>query len=198
MTYLIAPDFEHHIFLSEWAAAFPDAKLIGPEGLEEKRAQDPSHTNLKLTYTLTPSNKSTFELPADLASEFKIEYVHSHVNKELAFLHIPTKTLIQADLIFNLPATEQYSRSPESATSGFFTKLFNGLQNTSGSATWQKRFIWFGAAGKDRAGFAESVKRIDAWDFDRMISCHGDVIEKEGKVVWRKVMGWFLEMPAGK
>jgi hypothetical protein len=34
-------------------------------------------------------------------------YFSGFRNKEVAFLHSPSKTLIAADLIFNLPATEQ-------------------------------------------------------------------------------------------
>jgi hypothetical protein len=46
---------------------------------------------------------------------------------------------------------------------------------------------------QDRASFAESVRRIYAWDFDRVIPCHGDVIEEGGKEVFRSVFEWFLE-----
>ena len=34
-------------------------------------------------------------------------YFSGFRNKDVAFLHAPSKTLIVADLIFNLPATEQ-------------------------------------------------------------------------------------------
>ena len=36
-------------------------------------------------------------------------YFSGFRNKDVAFLHIASKTLIQADLLFNLPATEQVS-----------------------------------------------------------------------------------------
>ena len=34
-----------------------------------------------------------------------------HANKDIAFLHTDSKTLIQADLLFNLPAIESVRRS---------------------------------------------------------------------------------------
>jgi hypothetical protein len=34
-------------------------------------------------------------------------YFSGFKNKDVAFLHAPSKTLMVADLIFNLPATEQ-------------------------------------------------------------------------------------------
>lgn len=39
-------------------------------------------------------------------------YFSGFRNKDVAFLHSPSKTLIVADLIFNLPATEQVMSVP--------------------------------------------------------------------------------------
>ena len=95
--------------------------------------------------------------------------------------------------MFNLPAREQYSRSNEDPTSGLLTKMFIGLQNTMGSATWQKRFLWYAASSGDRKGFNDSVKKVDQWEFDRIIPCHGDVVETGGKSIFRKVFEWHLQ-----
>ena len=45
--------------------------------------------------------------------------------------------------MFNMPATEQYSKTGESATSGFVSRLFSAVQSTKGDATWQKRMLWY-------------------------------------------------------
>ena len=34
---VIAPNLYHHLHAGTWAAAFPEARLVGPEGLEKKR-----------------------------------------------------------------------------------------------------------------------------------------------------------------
>jgi hypothetical protein len=119
--------------------------------------------------------------------------VPSHINKELVFHHKPTRTLIQADLMFNLPATEQFSRTGVAANAGILTKIFGALQSTKGSAVWQKRLVWYGTSSSDRTGFNRSVERINKWGFERIIPCHGDVIEGNGKTVFEKVFGWHLE-----
>ena len=125
--------------------------------------------------------------------EFEVEYVGAHSNKELVFYHKPDKTLIEADLMFNLPATEQYSRVEGGATGGILNRLFVGLMSAQGRAIWQKRFLWYAASAGDRKGFNDSIKRIDAWDFDRIVPCHGDVIESGGKDIFRNVMEWHLK-----
>jgi hypothetical protein len=35
--YILAGDFVHHLFLGDYAKAFPEAKVIGVDGLGEKR-----------------------------------------------------------------------------------------------------------------------------------------------------------------
>jgi len=191
--YIVAPDFEHHIFLKLWAQEYPQAEIIGVDGLPEKREADPETKGTKFEHVFTPSNKRDLRISPEFDNEFDYEYVHSHKNKELVFLHRPTRTMIEADLIFNLPATEQYSKTGANPTSGILTNLFASIMNTRGDAIWQQRFLWYLSASKDRKAFAESVNVIRKWDFDRLIPCHGDVIETGGKDVFNKLIKWFAE-----
>lgn len=125
-------------------------------------------------------------------AEFDYHFISAHPNKELVFNHKPTRTLIQADLIFNLPATEQFSRTDADPSTGLLTKLFTTVNNTRGQATGQRRFIWYIGSRPDRPGFNRSVAKIREWDFDRIIPCHGDVIETGGKGIFDTVMAWHL------
>ena len=200
--YLTAMDFEHHIYIGEWAKRFPEAKVLGVEGLPEKREkmEGMKGTIFNFIYSMKGREKGVGggdggvkTVSEEFDREFDVEYVGSHANKELVFCHRPTKTLIEADLFFNLPANEQYSKSGEAADSGLLTKFFIGFQNTVGAATWQKRFVWHVASSGDRGGFSESIKRINGWDFERIVPCHGDVIESGGKGVFARVMDWHLQ-----
>jgi len=190
--YLVALDVEHHIFLSEWAKAYPAASVMGVEGLPEKRAKNPNIQGPTFAYVWTEADKDTMKVDPDFEKDFDIEFVGAHQNKELVVNYKPDKTLITADLIFHLPPTEQYSRVPEGAAEGLLGKIFSYVFNTRGSALAQKRFLWH-VACKDRNSFAASMKRINDWDFDRIIPCHGDVMETGGKDVFQKVMAWHLQ-----
>jgi len=199
VSYIAAPDLEHHIFLSAWAAAFPSAHLIAPEGLAEKRAAlnatDKDVSILSFNSIFTKATKQSIKISEEFDNEFEVEYVDSHPNKELVFFHKQSKTLIEADLLFNMPATEQYSKTGVSATSGFFSKLFAGLQTTNGDAKWQKRMLWYVFSKGDRPAFDASVQRINSWGFENIIPCHGDSIIGNGKPIFEKVFAWHL---AGK
>ncbi|KAF2205285.1 hypothetical protein GQ43DRAFT_460096 [Delitschia confertaspora ATCC 74209] len=186
--YITALDIEHHIYIGPWHAAYPSAKVIGPEGLPEKR-QKQKNENVPFSVIFAPNKPTTVDPEFD--SEFDYEFVSAHANKEIVFNHKPTRTLIQADLLFNYPATEQYSRTGVSATSGILTKIFGSITNTYGEG--QKRFLWHAISRGDRARFNKSVAVITSWDFDRMIPCHGDVVETGAKGIFQKIMAWHLE-----
>ena len=185
--YLIAPDIEHHLFLDSWHDAYPDASLIGPEELKIKR--DRMGKSLPWTYLwkrgVPPSVDAAFD------QEFKYTFVWAHPNHELVFFHKPTRTLIQADLMFNLPATEQYSKSGTSATSGYLTKAFIFFSNPQN--TWVKKFTWYFMSSNDRPSFNQNIRTIDSWPFDRMIPCHVDVIESGAHSMFRKVFSWHID-----
>ena len=197
VSYIAALDFEHHIFISEWARAHPGAKIIGVEGLPEKRAKqqqdDEKIGDEKFDVVFTKDKKHETHISEEFDADFQYEYVDGHANLELVFLYKPEKVLIEADLLFNLPATEQYSKVPEAErpSGGILGKVFEGVQSNEGEAKWLKRFNWY--LSKDRTSFNESMKRINEWDFVTMIPCHGDVLEGNGKETFRRVFDWHLK-----
>jgi glyoxylase-like metal-dependent hydrolase (beta-lactamase superfamily II) len=194
VAYIIAPDIEHHIFVSEWARAFPEAKIIGPEGLPAKRAKmnDDKVGKEAFAVEFKAATKRSTTISPEFDADFEYEFVDAHVNKELVFVYKPDRVMIQADLFFNLPAKEQYSRVPNEAKEGFLSRFFGGIQSTEGDATGMKRFLWYLASKSDREGFNDSIRRIDAWDFDTVVPCHGETIVGNGKEIFRKVFEWHL------
>ncbi|KAH8754135.1 hypothetical protein F5883DRAFT_607894 [Diaporthe sp. PMI_573] len=195
--YIIAPDIEHHIFITEWHQAYPEAKIIGPEGLPEKRvkqsANDSKIGKEEFAVVFTAKDKLSIKVDDEFDRDFLYEYVDSHANKELVFLYKPERIMIEADLMFNLPADEQYSKCPEGEKKvGFPGKLFVNMQTTQGDAKGMKRFLWYVLSARDRNGFNESVKRINDWDFDTLIPCHGETLVGNGKETFSRIFEWHL------
>ncbi|KAF9691806.1 hypothetical protein EKO04_010384 [Ascochyta lentis] len=191
--YICAPDAEHHIFLGPWHLAYPNAQVMGPETLPELRAKDKEKEDVPFTH-LFRADKRTETISPEFDAEFDWEYVHAHANKEIVFHHRPTRTLIEADYMFNSPPTEQFSKSGVNPNSGILTKIFAVMTSTQGKAMGQQRMIWWGTSMSDRKSFAASTARINKWDFDRIIPCHGDVIETGAKSVFQKVLKWHLDL----
>lgn len=193
--YLVALDQEHHIFLEDWHKAFPDAKVIAPETLPAYRDKQGyfriPDANWKL-FEAGASKEGRLSVDPEFDAEFDFTYVDGHANKEVVFNHRKSGTLIEGDLLFNLPATEQFSKSGIDPKTGLFTRLFTWLNSTEGEALAQRRVIWHGIA-QDKPAFNREVSRISGWKFDRIVPCHGDVVESGGKGIFEKVMKWHLE-----
>ena len=99
VAYIAALDYEHHIFITDWARAFPQAKLLGVEGLPEKRENDQATAGNKFQHVWTQKNKANMKVDPDFDKEFDYEYVGSHANKELVFVHKRDKTMIEAEYV---------------------------------------------------------------------------------------------------
>ena len=49
---------------------------------------------------------------------------------------------------------------------------------------------------RDRRAARESLERILAWDFDRVVVAHGDVLESGGREALREGYAWLLRRGA--
>lgn len=205
--YLVAPDMEHHIFLSEWVAAYPTARIIAPQGLAEKRAATQGRNprvNVDDRFFAVLADKRTQPLAAppaiapDFDADFGLVYFDMHPNKEIVLLYRPDNVLIEADLLFNLPAAEQYQRVDPATRRGapgranLANRLFQSFMRTDGELVWPRRFQWHVASRSNRARFDEGLRVVDRWPFATIIPCHGEVIDKDAKAVFRRVFTWHL------
>ncbi len=134
--------------------AFPGIPYLAPDGFT-------ASTRIRTQSLALP--------PADWAGEIDVlpvdgmPKVHEHV-----FLHRQTRTLIVADLVFNLP--------PDAPG---WTRFF--MRWVSGMRTFPDISRIFRLCIRDRTAFAHSLKQILACDFDRMIVGHGRVIEADAR-----------------
>lgn len=90
---------------------------------------------------------------------------------------------MEADLLFNLPGTEQYSRSKTSEKVPLIGKM-----NPYGK--FHKHFVY--RLGKDMKAMVRDAKTVASWDFERVIPCHGDVIDAWGKEAWVAAFSKYL------
>ena len=105
----------------------------------------------------------------------------TRIVREVAFFHRPSRTLIVVDLIENFtPASE--------GTSHFLRMMIRalGMWNRPSPAP-EYRFAW-----GDKAGLREGMARILAWDFERVILSHGDIITRDAKPIVAQAWGKFL------
>ncbi|KAI9061133.1 hypothetical protein FKP32DRAFT_983657 [Trametes sanguinea] len=175
--YIVAGNSFHNLYLKPYKEAYPSAKLIGPEDLTKKK----DFAGLSLDIAFSESNPAP-----KLGFEGEIEscYFSGYANKDIAYYHKASKTVIAADLLFNMPATEQFSKTSQWPKK---TILFAGMKPMGWQMPW---FIW--AKQVNKAAMAAEAKKVYSWDFDRMIPCHGNVVETGAQAAWKSAWDSYL------
>jgi len=174
--WIIGADAVHYLFLGEFKKAYPEAKVIAVHEAEAKA------NGLKFDGAWgkdAPDTKYGFE------DEIQHQYFSGFKNKDVAFFHASSKTLIEADLLLNLPPKEQYSKTGSSGSIPLVGSFLNPF------AYLHKRMVW--SVGVDKAAMQRDAAVVSGWDFERIIPCHGDVIEENGKAAWNAAYEWYLK-----
>ncbi|KAJ7885165.1 hypothetical protein B0H14DRAFT_3739403, partial [Mycena olivaceomarginata] len=186
--YIISADAVHHLFLGEFKKAYPTAKVIAPAAAVERA--DKTLVFDGVWGRDSPDTKYGFE--EDVRHSFCAHALclllfSGFKNKDVAFFHPASKTMIEADLLFNLPCTEQYSKTGSSGSIP--------LLGAFGPASWlHQKFA--ASMGEDKAAMRRDVRTVADWDFTRIIPCHGDVIETNGKQAWLDAYKVYLDPAA--
>ncbi|CAN5769539.1 hypothetical protein BH20VER1_BH20VER1_29900 [soil metagenome] len=140
----------HDSFAQEGRAAFPSITYLVPEGF-------PKTEQLRA--------RSLDAVPLEWEGELRVRRIDGMPGvQEHVLLHVTSRTLIVADLLFNF-----------TRTSSGWTKLFARhvmrLKNLSGMSLFFRSMI------RDRTAFHRSLNEVLTWDFERVIVGHGEPIE---------------------
>jgi hypothetical protein len=166
--WVIAPSCFHWMFVRPLVERYPRARVLGAGGLERK---------------LTGKHGVAFEaLPSSgeierLEGELRVERIGGAPSMdEHAFLHLPSRTLIVTDLLFNVHACSSFLMR-------LVLRLGSAWEKPAQSKAW--RFFV-----KDRAAAAESATTVLGWDFERIVVAHGRVIEEDPREQARRALAW--------
>jgi len=153
----VLPNRMHDLFYEDYFAAFPTAVfLAGPAVI----ADHPGW----------PLRLLEAEHPA-LAGFRYLELAGMPQVRETVFLHEATKTLIIADALFNLPRPENW-----------LTRQWMKLADMGGRPRPSRLFR---SLIKSPADFRASLEVIHAWDFNRILGGHGDIIVTDAQANFR-------------
>jgi len=97
--YIVSPNKLHHLFLEEWSARWPEARLYAPPGLSRKRPE--------IRFDAELHDQPELDWAADID---QVIFRGSFALKEVAFFHRRSSTALICDLI---------QRHPESTLSGW-------------------------------------------------------------------------------
>jgi len=171
---LVAPNRMHHLHVAAAKARFPSATVWAPAGLEAKVG--PGVVDRRLTEEAVRAawGGDLLAMPIDGAPRLS----------EWVFLHEPSKTLIAADLVFNLDDR--------------FTGPTRWLLRCAGTLGKLARSRAWALFVRDRDAHADSLRRLLRWDFERIVPAHGEVVRDAGRARLAEVLAPFVppETPA--
>lgn len=199
VTSIVIPDKEHTMALEGWYKALNGkVQVVGPPEVSPEiqklvTCSIPAGESYK---TISGEDLVKFGLSKEdpLASnDFKLMFFPGHANSELVLLDAKAKTLMEGDLFFNFQLNNKKNPNCD-----LFNEQFNGKDPHSGIWGWvtRKAFsdghsflngLLMKAVFKDRAGVKKGVDAmVSDWEFDKIIPCHGDTVDRNGVKVWKE------------
>lgn len=163
--HVIAPNKMHHLYVSEYRNAYPDARLYAAPGLAEKRS------DLSFHEVLGDAPSAGWSGQIEQCLFAGTPYVN-----EMVFFHPASRTLLLTDLAFNITEPEGLATALWQRVSGTYRRFGTGRP-----LRWLTR---------DRDAARRARDAILAWDFDRVVVTHGVVVREKGHRLVRSALSW--------
>lgn len=171
--HLVSPNKIHHLFLADWAAAYPQAQLWGLPSVIRKRR------DLRFSGALDDRPPDAWRGQIEQAV-----FRGSLFMDEIAFFHQASGTALFADLIENFPL-DFLRRTP--GWQGWRTPLARlwGITEPYGMAPleWRLSFV-------NRAPARRALERVLDWNPRRVLMAHGTCVETDGQAFVRRCFRW--------
>lgn len=154
VSYLIAPNAFHHLYLADAADRYPDATVLAALGVNDKAP------NARIDAVLSRESVQPF-------SNVLVAHPFDGVPKvnEWAFYHSSTQTLLLTDLVFNI-------RQPEGLLTGIMLSFF-GTNKRFATSKLLVKFV------EDAPAAARSATELLSLDVQRVVPSHGDIVQNE-------------------
>ncbi|HTO40563.1 MAG TPA: DUF4336 domain-containing protein [Rhizomicrobium sp.] len=165
--HLVSPNKLHHLYLGDWKAAYPAARLYASPGLAKKRP------DLSFDAELGDAPEPAWAPDLD-----QVAMAGSWVMTEIVFFHRKSRSVLFADLIENFPP------GWFSGWRGWVARMDGILAPNAGAPREWRATFWRRSAA--RAAFA----RIIAWEPEQVVLAHGNMVRHEGLAFIRRAFGW--------
>jgi hypothetical protein len=159
---LVAASNGHNLFLLDWIAAYPDARVYCSAGVPKKL---PALTEFSVL-----ANSAGCPWPGDFQMQ-KLE--GAPFFDESLFLHPASGSLIVTDFVQN------YRNQTYTGLANVMSKLV--LQPIGFKDICLAPPLRFKFMIKDRPAFVAGVEKVLSWQFERIIVTHGDIIEENAQ-----------------
>jgi len=165
--HLVAPNSLHHMFISDWKRAYPNAYLYAPPGLREKRKDIDFDDDLV-----------NGAIPRWAGEIDQVVMRGNIITTEVVFFHRKSGTVLFADLLQQLPA---------SWFSGWRALVAKWDMMVASEPSVPRKFrLAFTNRGVARA----SLKDILSWPAKKILMAHGTPVREDGQAFLIRAFHW--------
>ena len=172
--HLIAPNWIHYAYLSEWQSVFPKARAYAAPGVIARAA--------KRGMTMHFDEELDQNAPIAWSGDIKQRIVEgSSIHREAVFFHNASRTLILTDLIENF----------ESKNLSWFLRVLTrlaGIQDPHGQMPRDMRMTF----SRHKKQLRAAVQQMIDWGPDRIILAHGRWYDHNAVAELRRAFRWVL------
>lgn len=165
--HIVTPNKIHHLFVADWVARWPGARVYAPPDLARKRPD--LHFEAELGDAPDPGWAADID---------QVVFRGSIAMEEVAFFHRVSRTAIIGDLV---------QRFPESELSGWRGLLMrlDGLAGPRGSTPreWRASFL-----RRDPARAARAT--VLGWNAERLLIAHGECAQTDASKILAEALRW--------
>ena len=165
--HILAPNSLHHLFITEWASAYPAAKVYAPPGLRWKRKD--------IAFTADLGDEPNAAWANDIE---QVAMRGNLITTEVVFFHKKSGTVLFTDLLQQLP--------PDLLTGWRATVA--QLDLMVGNEPQVPRKFRFAFTNRRKARAA--LSRILSWPTQKVLMAHGTPVEEDGQAFLRRAFGW--------
>jgi hypothetical protein len=165
--HLVAPNKLHHLYLGEWASAYPEARLYAAPGLAKKRRD-----------LVFDAELADIPDPAWSGEIDQVVFRKSLFMEEVVFFHRASGTALVTDLI------QRFDPAEMRGLRGWLMRV-DGLVGPEGSTPreWRASFL-------NRGPARDARRRALAWSPDRLVVAHGTCARERGHEVLERGLRW--------
>ena len=165
--FIVSPNKIHHLFLSEWARRWPEARLYAPPGLVKRKPE--------LNFDAELGDEAD---PAWATDIDQVIFHGSVLMNEVVFFHRQSRCAIVCDLI---------QRHPEVNMTGWRGRLMrlDSLVGEHGSTPreWRASFLRRGSARAAR-------EKLLSWNPERLLIAHGECAQTGASEIITDALSW--------
>ncbi|MCB1396177.1 MAG: DUF4336 domain-containing protein [Rhodobacter sp.] len=161
---LVAPNRLHHLFLGDWAQAFPQARLLAAPGVAQKRPD------------LTIAGELGDTPPDDWADAIDTRLIPNTIAPEVLLFHRESGTALVCDLLQNMAADWYH---------GWRAVVARLDRMTEPTPTMPRKFRLAARGVAARA----ALRAVMDWPAERVVVAHGTPVAQGGRAFLRQAFG---------